>query len=131
MSDHSGTANDQYLIDVTSGSLADDDIISDGTNTFTIAGTPDSCIITAELYNDDGALVDTPFQMGGCTSSDTNYRKITVASGERHDGTADSGTIWSSTNAEAEMAGLIEVNNYRMAGYVQTINQRPCGTFDK
>jgi hypothetical protein len=109
MTNHSGTDDDMYMIDVTSGSLADDDVITDGTNTITINGTPDSCIITAEVYNDDGNLTDTAVDIGGCTSSDTNYRKITVPEGERHDGTADSGVYWIATANNQEAEGLFDI----------------------
>ncbi len=83
----------QYLIKVSGGTLADDDVIDDGGgNTFNINGAPDSAIITAHLYNDDGDLVDN-LVIDGLVTDATNYWKVTVPSGERHDGTAGSGAV--------------------------------------
>ncbi len=78
-----------YLIDVTGGSLADDDVILDvatSTDGFTIDGAPDSAILVAECYDDDGDL-NNDVDINGNTTSATNFLKITVPVGERHDGT--------------------------------------------
>jgi len=72
--------------------LADDDIISDGTNTITVNGTPDSAIVVAECYDDDGALDEGSFGINIATTSATNYVIIRAAVGERHDGTLPDGT---------------------------------------
>lgn len=88
-----GSGGDQYCVDVTSGTLADNDIILDvdtSTDGFTINGAPDSCIIVAECYDDDGDLDDT-IVVDGFTTNVSNYVKITSPSGERHNGTAGSG----------------------------------------
>lgn len=90
-----GSGGDQYLIDVTSGSLADDDVILDidtSTDGFTIDGIPDSCIITAECYDDDGTLNNSVINFSGVTTDSTNYRKVTVLDGERHNGVLPNGT---------------------------------------
>lgn len=84
----------QYCIDVTAGSLADDDVILDvatSTDGFTINGTPDSCILTAHIYDDDGDLDNADWTIDGLTTSSTNYMHITAPVGERHDGTFGSG----------------------------------------
>ena len=90
-----GSGGDQYLIDVTGGSLADNDVILDvatSTDGFTIAGTPDSCILTAECYDDDGALTDGDMSINGLTTNTTSYMKITVPEGERHNGILSDGS---------------------------------------
>lgn len=82
----------QYLIDILNGTLADNDTVIDiSNNSFDIAGTPDSSIIVAECYDDDGPLDDT-VTIGGFTTSAANYVKITVPVGERHNGTLPSGS---------------------------------------
>lgn len=88
-----GSGGDQYLIDVTAGTLADNDVVSDGTNTIDVNGAPDSCIVVLELYNDDGEIDDGPITIDGFTTDATNYVKITAPSAERHDGTAGTGVI--------------------------------------
>jgi hypothetical protein len=91
-----GSGGDQYLIDVTGGSLADDDVILDvatSTDGFTINGTPDSAIITAECYDDDGDLADEDITIDGFTTDATNYVKITSLSTERHTGIAGTGFV--------------------------------------
>jgi hypothetical protein len=85
---NSGSGGDQYLIDVTAGTLANDDTVSDGTNTFNVNGTPDSSIITAEIFNDDGTLTGT-FVIDGLVTGADNYWKITSPEGERHQGVYD------------------------------------------
>lgn len=85
-SDHAGTSLDQYMINVTSGTLSDDDVITSGSNTFTINGSPDSCVVIAYVYDDDGDITSQA-NISGATTNSTNYRKITVPPGERHDGT--------------------------------------------
>lgn len=94
----------QYLIDVTGGTLADNDTISDGGgNTFDIAGVPDSVIITLELYDDDGDLSETGIVIDGFTTNATNYCKITVSVGERHDGTGSSGACINGGSAASDV----------------------------
>ncbi|MCK5603894.1 hypothetical protein KAR91_18550 [Candidatus Pacearchaeota archaeon] len=82
----------QYLIDVTEGTLENNDVVSDGTgNTFDVNGVPDSAIVTLEIYNDDGDLSENGVTVDGFTTNATNYCKITVPEAERHDGTAGTG----------------------------------------
>src|SRR3990167_5214814 len=107
-SDHAGTSLDQYMIKgITGGTLDDNDVVSDGTNTFTINGIPDSCIAVAQVYNDDGNLSDSTFDMAGASTNSTNYRKITVPESERHNGTVSQGVLWNSTQTTNE--GLLEI----------------------
>jgi len=91
----------QYLIDVTSGSLADNDTITDGTNTFDIDGTPDDVILVLEIYSDSGKvsggyLLDA----NGNTCDTTNYLWVRGAEEDRHDGTAGSGVWIETTTAQ-------------------------------
>lgn len=79
-----------FLVDIAVGTLDDNDIISDGVNTITVAGTPDSAIIVAFCYNDDGILDDF-FNIDGFTTNTTNYVKVTSPVGERHNGIAGTG----------------------------------------
>jgi len=80
----------QYLIDVTAGTLADNDTVSDGTNTFDINGTPDDVILVIECYDDDGAMTDA-FSFNGNTTGANNYCVLRAAVGERHNGTLSTG----------------------------------------
>ena len=87
-----GSGGDQYMILISSGSLADDDEVTDATNTFIVAGAPDSCIVVAELFDDEGDLSDN-LSIDGSTTSAANYLKITSPIGERHDGTDTGATL--------------------------------------
>lgn len=80
--------------------LADDDVITDGSNTITVNGSPDSAILVAECYNDDGDLNDR-FSLGGNTANATNYLKITVPEGERHNGITGGFTLAPTSNGDA------------------------------
>lgn len=78
--------------------LADDDVIDDGGgNTITVNGAPDSAIVVAECYDDDGDL-DDRFTIVGTTQNATNYIIVTTPDGERHDGTDGGFTIDPSAN---------------------------------
>lgn len=80
-----------YYLEVLTGTLADDDTVSDGTNTFDVNGTPDSCALTAHLYDDDGDFTEGGISINGFDLNSTNRVKISPAPGEIHDGTPDSG----------------------------------------
>lgn len=88
------TGSTDYYLEVLTGTLANDDTVSDGTNTFNINGTPDSCQLTAEVYNDDGIYQNTAGSIAGFTCSATNYVKITAPEGERHNGTDNGGVTF-------------------------------------
>lgn len=88
---HMTTNSAQYMIDVTSGTLADDDTVSDGTNTFDVNGAPDSCALVAEIYDDDGPLSDDRFTVDGTTTDTDNNIIFRAADGEEHTGTAGTG----------------------------------------
>ena len=81
----------QYLLDEVTGTLEDDDVVLSGGNSFVVNGVPDSVIITLECYDDDGDLNENGIYIDGFTTSATNYCKITVPVGDRHDGTEGSG----------------------------------------
>lgn len=89
----------QYFIDVTSGSLADGDLIDDGEgNTFEINGTPDDCQITIEMHSDDGPVTDC-ININVFTTDSDNYVKVTCAESDRHDGTRGTGCVMKLTGA--------------------------------
>lgn len=100
-----GYGTDQYLIKCTLSSdctaLGDNDVVTDGTNSFQPNGAPDNCIITAHFYNDDGSLDDKPVIFGFTTNS-TNYVRITSPVGERHTGILNTGA-----KIDTSTAGLI------------------------
>ena len=74
--------------------LGDDDVIDDGGgNTITVAGSPDSAIIRADVFDDDGAINAVNFTIDGLTTDATNFMKITAAVEDRHTGTEGTGTI--------------------------------------
>jgi len=112
-----GSGGDQYLIYCdTSGecnNLADNDTVTDGTNTFDVAGTPDSvCQLRAEIFNDDGNLTEIATTLGGVTTESyaTGFY-ITAASGERHTGVAGTGVVWDPTSATTNGNSVINMNN--------------------
>jgi len=79
-----GSNKDYYVIDVTSGTLDNDDSVTDGTNTFQVNGNADSCILYLEMFDDDGehsGTADISF-----VTDATNYFVITAPAGERHSG---------------------------------------------
>lgn len=108
MTNANGYGTNQYLIDVTAGTLDDNDTVSDGTNTFQLNGEDDSCIITAHLYNDDGNL-DDKLTVDGFTASETNYVKITSPVGERHTGVLNTGAKIDTSSA-GTMIDLLDVS---------------------
>ena len=100
----------QYLVDVLNGSLADNDTVIDiSNNSFDIAGTPDSAIITAEIYNDDGTLNES-VAIDGFTANSTNYVKITVPSAERHGGLEGVGAAITMTSGANSSIRLVDTN---------------------
>ena len=96
----------EYIITATVGTLDDNDLVTDGTNTFQINGAGDSCQITIDVYNDDGVLTDTP-GVNGFTTDVDNFVKITAPSGERHNGTEFSGATISSNSGN-----IVPADNY-------------------
>jgi hypothetical protein len=100
----------QYLIDVSAGTLDDDDTVSDGTNSFQVNGTPDSTIIVAECYDDDGDMT-AGCTINGFTADSSNYVKITAPVGERHDGTAGSGVVIDVSSSPNQNPINIQDNN--------------------
>ena len=95
------SVGDQYLIDVTGGTLADNDTVYDGTNTFDVAGTPDECALVIELYDDDGDLTGDQTALGGGLTLDAdNNLTLTAPSAERHDGIEGGATIHYTTSAD-------------------------------
>ena len=104
-------ATGRYLIDVTGGSLADDDVILDvatSTDGFTINGTPDSAILTAECYKDDGDLED-QLTIQGLIANSTNFMKVTVVSASRHTGQPNTG-FEMFTNAGGDDVNITDSN---------------------
>lgn len=91
MTNHAGTSEDMYFIAVTGGTLADNDTISDGTNTFDIAGTPDACDVVAEVYSDDGDLTQAAGVSLNLTGGGGRQFIIRSATADRHNGTKNSG----------------------------------------
>lgn len=80
----------EYYITVSSGTLDDNDIISDGSNTITVNGAPDSCSITLACNALNQKLNDTVNVNGMVTSATNNYT-ITSKPSFRHTGTAATG----------------------------------------
>ncbi|MFA5276341.1 MAG: right-handed parallel beta-helix repeat-containing protein, partial [Candidatus Omnitrophota bacterium] len=84
---------DTFLLVKTSGSNpVDNNVVTDGANSFVVNGTPDSAIAVAECYDDwPSGLADT-VTISGFDTGANNYVKITVPVGERHSGTLPDGT---------------------------------------
>src|SRR3990167_7565528 len=61
----------EYLLTVAAGTLDDNDIVSDGTNTFTLAGEDDSCSITVKAGAAE-SIADTLYIDGFTTDVDNN-----------------------------------------------------------
>lgn len=88
----------QYLIDVTAGSLANGDFVSDNVDTFTVSGTPDSAIPEIDCYNDDGNLT-AGWSTGSWTNDATNYLLITAPDSEKHYGIPGAGVVITGTGS--------------------------------
>ena len=114
-------AGDQYLIDVSAGTLADNDTVSDGTNTFDVAGTPDDCIIVMQAHDDDGKLTETAsFNIDGFTTDATNYVKLTVHEDERHSGVESTGSDETGFNMVGDGNTEISINDdYTIIEWIQ------------
>lgn len=65
---------------------------------------------TAEVYDDDGDL-DEQVDIAGSTTNATYFMKITVPSGERHDGTASSGASIVTTLPSTAGASVIDISD--------------------
>jgi hypothetical protein len=131
-----GSGGDQYLIKCdTTGecdNLLDNDTVSDGTNTFDVAGGPDNCIITLEAYNDDGSGAHTEgaILIDGLTTDATNYMKMTVPSADRHDGTVDGGGFsvnWGVVTQFAQVSDSYFIQEWFVFGPATYVWQR--GTY--
>lgn len=68
--------------------------LNDTTNAWTPTDAGDSAILVAECYDDShaGSGLDDLLAIDGSTTSATNYILVTVAAGERHDGTLPTGS---------------------------------------
>jgi hypothetical protein len=90
---HVNEAQDQVLIDAISGTfLSGENVEVDVSNYVVLSDAGDSAIVTAEIYDDDGDINrSSNLEISGMTTSSTNYLKITVPVGERHNGTHSSG----------------------------------------
>ena len=74
-------------------------------------------IETAECYDDDGDLSES-VAIAGSTTNSSNYLKITVASGDRHDGTASGGGfLLDATGTNSH--GIRVENNYTRIHWVR------------
>ncbi len=99
----------QYMLTVSTGSLADDDVVDDGeSNSFVVNGAPDSCQITMELYDDDGACDTSIWTVFGFTTDSDNYVKVTAPTGERHDGTMPSGAAGDGACVDANAIAIAQ-----------------------
>lgn len=74
-------------------------------NLVTISDAGDSVIAVGECYDDDGVLTD-PCGVGGWTTSATNYVKLTVPVGDRHNGTVASGFKLQRTSGTSEVINI-------------------------
>lgn len=100
----------QYMIDVTGGSLADNDTINDGDgNTFNINGTPDSCIVKIEAHKDNGTLT-AGVDIDGWTTNSTNYIILTAGSGSQHGMVAGAGVVIDPSSNITNGNGVIHIN---------------------
>lgn len=95
----------QYLIDVASGTLENDDTVSDGTNTFDVNGVPDSAILRCDVYDDSNPLVD-QVTVSGNTVSATNYLILSVHSSVRHNGLPGTGLVLDPDDASVSADGI-------------------------
>jgi len=82
------SGSNTFLLTKTSGTdPADNDTVTDGTNSFDINGTPDSVIAVAKIDGSwSSAETIAILYISGWTTSATNYIKIYTTSAARHDG---------------------------------------------
>ena len=79
----------EYLVTVTTGVLDDNDIISDGTNTITVAGAPDSVSINMNCGANE--TITDQLVIGGFTTDSDNTVTVSVLEAFRHNGTVSTG----------------------------------------
>ena len=102
-----GSAGDQFLIDVAAGTLDDNDLVTDGVNSFMVNGSVDSAIIEIDIYDDEGVL-DGGVTVDGFVGNTTNYVHITAPVGERHTGIKGTGARFENS-AAANVCTLSDV----------------------
>jgi len=84
------SGKDAFLL-VTTDTLENNDLVSDGLNTFTVNGTPASAIAVAKIDGTGTSAETSALTISGWTSSASNYIKIYTTASARHSG------VWSDT----------------------------------
>ena len=91
----------EYMLEVAAGTLDDNDIVSDGTNTFTLSGEDDSCSVTIRCA-ENGTF--TNISIDGFTTDIDNKVYLTVDSAYRHNGTGSTGCLLSGTTGTISLS---------------------------
>lgn len=100
----------QYLLTVSSGTLDDNDTVTDGTNSFQVNGTPDHCAIDIQCQGNETISETVATSMNGFTTDSDNNVRFSVGATWRHNGTASTGCTISS-NATS-VINLADSNAY-------------------
>ncbi len=100
----------EYMITVAVGTLDDDDIVSDGTNTITLNGASDTCSVNINCGANE--VISDTFGLGGWTTATANFVTVSVLEPYRHNGTAATGCTITSANASDIIRN--DINNGRV-----------------
>lgn len=101
----------QYILTISSGILDDNDVVTDGTNSFAVNGAPDSCAIDIQCQGNETISETVTVDMSGFTTDADNNVRFSVGPSWRHNGTESTGCVLSSS-VGGSVSVLNDSNSY-------------------